>query len=177
MSDPQTQTQLYDISFYSLGVFNSKISAVEHEDIYNSIPQFVFQNKGWIIKSMEYIKTRLPHLSENETIQIAYNYQSPMYILISKHRSDQVCILMPDSVRNNPVTHRLAKTETTCSKASLSAQTASLVPLPASDDDQDYPETKGKQTSPNMLCLENIFRLFKRGVYYLTEFFGLNRPA
>lgn len=168
--------QLYDISFFSLGILNSKITAIEEENIYNSIPQFIFQNKGWIIKSMDDIKTHLPHLSENDTIQLANNYQTQMYIHISKHRSNDDTVLIPDAVRNNSIVQRLAvgsaKTETNISPA----QVASLIPLPASDDDQDYPDAKNKPKNPSMLCFDNIINIMKLSIYYLTEFFSIFRP-
>jgi len=175
-----TNPQLFDISFHSLGILNSKITAIEEENIYNSIPQFIFQNKGWIIKSMDDIKRQLPYLSSNHTIQLAYNYQTSMYLHISKHRGNDDTVLIPDAVRNNSVVQRLAvgssKTETNITPATLSAQAASLIPLPASDDDQDYSDTKDKPKNPSMLCLDNILNLMKLSIYYLTEFFGLLHP-
>jgi hypothetical protein len=157
-----SQPKLFNINLFERNILISQIQGLEKDQVYSSIPAFIFQNRGWVIKGSNELIMRLNEFGEKDVYNLANNPLAFSYLTVTLKNPEQTAVIIPNEITmiNEALISGL-------SKRSPSAQRVTTPPLPISDDED---ELNGK-SNPTLQCFDRAYRVLRTYLIYFTETF------
>jgi hypothetical protein len=153
-----SESKLFNINLFERNILISQIHGLERAQVYSSIPAFIFQNRGWVIKGINEVSKILLDLGEKDAFVIGQNTMSSSFLTVTVKNPEQVTIIIPEAIQSS------------LSKRSPSSNKLLTLPLPSSDDESD---NNGK-SNPTILCFDRAYRVLRTYLIYITETFILS---
>jgi len=165
------QPKLFNLNLFERNILISQIQGLEKDQVYASIPAFLYQNRGWVIKGATEVNARLQEFCEKDSYPIANNPLVSSYLTVSLKNTEETTITIKDDISPIPGLNKRAP-----SANRESGQ--QRPPLPISDDDEENTnlDTNGK-TNPALLCFDRAYRVLRTYIIYFTETFIISSAS
>jgi hypothetical protein len=158
------QPKLFNLNLYERNILISQIQGLEKEQVYGSIPAFLYQNRGWVIKGATEVNARLQEFCQNDSYSIAYNPLVSSYLTVSLKNPEETAINIQNDISHIPGLNRRAPS-------------ASRPPLPISDDEENENSDTNGKTNPTLLCFDRAYRMLRTYIIYFTETFIISSAS
>lgn len=166
------QPKLFNLNLYERNILISQIQGLEKTQVYASIPAFLYQNRGWVIKGASEVNQRLQDFCEKDSYPIANNSLVSSYLTVTLKNPEETAIIIQDiiSMPKEPPIPGL-------NQRAPSAREQHRPPLPISDDEENTDSDTNGKINPALLCFDKAYRVLRTYVIYFTETFIISSTS